>query len=59
MAAKVVVHSIAITNDADSAVDELAAATGGLSFFVCTSSSCNSNSINDAFQTIAELNISE
>ena len=57
--AQVVVHSIAITNKADSSVDELAQATGGLSFYVCTNPSCSSNAINEAFQTIAELNISE
>ena len=59
MKAQVIVHSIAITNAADSSVDELAQATGGLTFFICTNRLCNSNAINEAFQAIAELNISE
>ena len=59
MDAQVIVHSIAITNDADSSVDELAQATDGLTFYVCTNPLCNSNAINEAFQAIAELNISE
>ena len=57
--AQVIVHSIAITKDADSSVDKLAQATGGLTFYVCTDPSCDSNAINEAFQAIAELNISE
>lgn len=56
---QVVVHSIAITNEADSSVDELAEATGGLSFYVCTDPRCNSNAINEAFQTIAEIDVSK
>ena len=56
---EVIVHSIAITNDADSSVDKLARATGGLTFYFCTKPLCDNNAINEAFQAIAELNIGE
>ena len=52
--AEVTVHSIAITEAADSKLDLLAASTGGLSFLY--SGSSTSNAINEAFLKIGELN---
>ena len=57
MAAGVTVHTIAFTWQADSSMDALAQATGGLVFLY--SDLDTSNALNDAFQTIGELNLSE
>jgi calcium-activated chloride channel regulator 4 len=54
LASNVTLHSIAITQDADSALDAVALATGGLSFLY--SETDTSNAINEAFQAIGELN---
>ena len=52
--AGVTLHSIAITQDAETNLDYLALATGGLAFIY--SETDTSNAINEAFQTIGELN---
>ena len=54
MSSGVTVHSIAITDSADSNLDAIAQATGGLSFIY--SENDNSNAINEAFRAIGEIN---
>ena len=52
--AEITLHSIAITESADSKLDLLATSTGGLSFLY--SGSSTSNAINEAFLKIGNLN---
>ena len=52
--AQITVHSIAITDEADPQLDDLATSTGGLSFMY--SGGNESNAINEAFLKIGELN---
>ena len=47
------IHSIAITNAADSNLEALAKATGGLSFLY--SADDTSNALNEALMTIGQL----
>ena len=54
--AGVTLHSIAITDDADSNMDAIAIVTGGIPFLYDVSD--QSNALNEAFQTIGELTAS-
>ena len=57
MASGIMVHTIAFTAAADSSMDSLAQATGGLAFLY--SDSGTSNALNEAFETIGALNQSK
>ena len=58
MGAKVVVHSIAISNQAETTMEELARRTGGSTSFLNTAGGISSNAMNEAFREIAQRNLS-